>query len=259
MIFVKPAQSLLRKFGFELKTMAVPVYAEQRLVNSAAAMIDGYTMLSQTRVTSLADQVTYCNKNNIEGAFVECGVWKGGAVGLMAMASKASGRSNRVLHLFDSFTDICAPDPAIDGEKAIAEAGGRATYVPGQPTPLTGIYDNMGGHGTIESCKELIIDKVQYPSESLIFHKGWFQDTVAAASAAVGPIAILRLDGDWYESTKVCLEGLYDNVVSGGFVVIDDYLAYEGCRKAVDEFIEKRKLKVFLARVDTGCYFFVKQ
>ena len=71
-------------------------------------------------------------------------------------------------------------------------------------------------------------------------------------------IAILRLDGDWYASTMICLEYLYDRVVSGGFVIIDDYGCYDGCRKAVDEFRKARGIVAFLHHVDSDCRYWVK-
>ena len=74
--------------------------------------------------------------------------------------------------------------------------------------------------------------------------------------SAIGPIAILRLDADWYESTKCALENLYDNVVSGGYIVIDDYMYWEGCRKAVDEFLAKKDFNANLHKIDyKGVYF----
>jgi len=78
---------------------------------------------------------------------------------------------------------------------------------------------------------------------------------VPIESKRMGPIALLRLDGDWYESTKICLDGLYNHVVPGGVVVIDDYGHWEGCRRAVDEFIAGSKHPIFLNHIDyTGRY-----
>jgi hypothetical protein len=71
----------------------------------------------------------------------------------------------------------------------------------------------------------------------------------------VGEIAILRLDGDWYASTRVCLEHLYDKVVRGGFIIVDDYGCYEGCKKAVDEFMKTKSIQAYLNFIDdTGRY-----
>jgi O-methyltransferase len=254
----KIVKNLLWRLGFELKYYARPIYVDDRDIEHAKSIIDGYTMLSHACLTSLADQVGYCNSRKIPGAFVECGVWKGGAVALMAHISKIAGRDDRVLHLLDAFSDICAPDPKVDGNKALTETEKFGKYREGVPQSLDGIYASKGGHGTIQDCKNVILHKVGYPEANVNFHKGWFQDTAVEASKVIGPIALLRLDGDWYESTKICLEAFYDNVVAGGIIIIDDYLAYEGCRKAVDEFILSRNISVFLGRVDTVCYFFVK-
>ncbi|HXI69239.1 MAG TPA: TylF/MycF/NovP-related O-methyltransferase [Verrucomicrobiae bacterium] len=85
----------------------------------------------------------------------------------------------------------------------------------------------------------MLTKEIGYDPGFLHFLKGWFQETMPKDSSQISQIAILRLDGDWYDSTRVCLEFLYDKVVPGGFVIIDNYGAYEGCRKAVAEFRQK--------------------
>lgn len=251
-------KSLIWKLGFEVKLPAQPIYVDNASLERAKSIVQGHTMLSHTCMTSLADQVAYCNINNVPGAFVECGVWKGGAVALMAYINIVTGRDDRELHLLDAFSDICAPDPSVDGAKALAETEKFGRYKDGEIRSLDGIYNSKGGHGTIEDCINVIANKANYPENLIHFYPGWFQDTALPASKSIGKIALLRLDGDWYESTKVCLEAFYDSVVPGGIIVIDDYLAYEGCRKAVDEFLLSKGLHVFLGRVDTVCYFFIK-
>jgi len=209
----------------------------------------------------LYQQVRYCEKNNIGGSFVECGVWKGGAVGLMALANLREGKTRRDLHLFDAFQDICEPDAKIDGVKAsneVKEYTGKSGHDTGLLKPVTGFYDFLGGAGSIEENKTLLEHTIGYPSEHTHYHKGWFQETLPSKHEEVGSIAILRLDGDWYASTKVCLEYLYDKVVPGGFIIIDDYGAYEGCRKAVDEFMELNKITTFLSTVDNNVRYFIK-
>ena len=92
--------------------------------------------------------------------------------------------------------------------------------------------------------------------ENTMIKKGWFQNTLPEIKDKIGPIAILRLDSDWYESTKCCLDNLYDNVIQGGYIVIDDYGCWEGCKRAVDEFLEKRNMKINLIKIDnSGVYF----
>src|SRR5262249_61300972 len=79
--------------------------------------------------------------------------------------------------------------------------------------------------------------------------KGWFEETLPAFRSRLGPIAILRIDGDWYASVRCCLDNLFDQVVEGGLVIIDDYYAYEGCRLAVHEFFGERRLSYALESV----------
>ena len=221
------------------------------------------TMMAPVNLLTLFEQAVYCEKKGIEGAYVECGVWKGGAVGIMAKANLLYGTARRDLHLFDAFDDICAPDAEVDGERAVTDMAKSSVLknkedMKGQVEAVKGAYDSLGGHGTIDACKSLLEKKLQYPSENTHYHKGWFQDTVPADYLQIDKIAILRLDGDWYASIKICLDYLYDKVVPGGLIVIDDYGYYNGCTKAVDEFLESRNIKTFLSYATVGSRYFVK-
>jgi len=239
------------KLGFEFEDEA----------EACISIIQHNTMLSKRRLVTLYQQVAYCERNDISGAFVECGVWKGGATGMMALANLQTGKARRDLHLFDAFQEICEPDAAVDGERALREVQqftGRSGHDKGMLQPLTGIYDFLGGPGTLAENRQLLENTIGYPAEFLHYHVGWFQETLPADCEAVGPIAILRLDGDWYASTKICLEYFFDKVVNGGIVIIDDYGTYEGCKRAVDEFIKLKHIQVYLAPIDSDCRFFVK-
>lgn len=229
--------------------------------NKLIYKVRNYTMLPHVNLLTLYEHVKYCEKYNIEGDFVECGVWKGGAVGLMALANQMLSSKRRNLHLFDAFEEICAPNEEIDGEVAINEVKkilGNNALIEGELKPLKGIYDNLGGPGNISECKEIIEKIIGYPENYVSYHKGWFQDTVPVVAKKMGKIAILRLDGDWYESTKVCIENLFDKVVKNGFIIFDDYGLYEGCKKAVDEFLLKRKEKYFLNYSSWSCRYLQK-
>lgn len=222
-----------------------------------------YSMLSLVNILTLFEQAAYCEKMKIPGAFVECGVWKGGAVATMAKANLMYGTNRRQLHLFDAFDGICPPNAEIDGEKAIEDTikilgFADKNKMQGQLESIEGAYMNLGGHGTIDICKNLLEHEINYPSEFIHYHKGWFQDTLPINKEEIDAIAILRLDGDWYDSIKVCLDNLYDKVSKGGLVVIDDYGYYEGCTKAVDEFLAQRNIKTFLSYSQPGCRYFVK-
>lgn len=254
-------RSVAQKMGYEIRRVgrpaedADPYHPPDPLAVPVAAALETvrpYTMLSEARLTTLFRQVVHCDRMGIEGAFVECGTWKGGAVGMMALANKHSGAAPRHLHLFDAFDDICEPDPEVDGKRILDEVRATLGDVPvaGELKPMKGAYDSVGGAGSIEAARELLESKVGHDPGRVHFHKGWFQDTVPGAAAGIGPIALLRLDGDLYYSIKVCLEHLYDQVVPGGFVIIDDYSYYEGCTRAVDEFIAERKLDAYLHPAD---------
>jgi O-methyltransferase len=219
------------------------------------------TMLSKRRLVTLFQQIVYCEEHEILGSFVECGVWKGGAMGMMALANLRQGRQRRHLHLFDAFQDICEPDVAVDGERALREVSeftGNDDHSKGKLQSVSGIYDRFGGPGTLEENQQLLEKTIGYPKEFIHYHVGWFQNTIPADHQGIGSIAVLRLDGDWYASTKVCLEYLFEKVVRGGVVIIDDYGTYEGCRRAVDEYMKLKQIRAYLAPIDSDCRFFVK-
>jgi O-methyltransferase len=219
------------------------------------------TMLPYEPLVTLFEQVIYCEKNNIEGDFVECGTWKGGATGMMALATLKYGTSRRHLHLFDAFQEICQPDEEHDDKEIVEEVKKlvKKKQFEEDLKPLTGVYDQFGGPGTLSENKKLLEQVIGYPANYVHYHVGWFQDTVPADAADISRIAILRLDGDWYQSTKVCLDHLYDKVVKNGIVIIDDYGYNTGCKKAVDEFLAVKKTYPILNYVNNTCRYFIKQ
>lgn len=252
----------LNVFGFEIKRQpsskspeATPSSAFDREADEQIALVRAHTMLPYARLYSLYHQAVHCEQIRLPGSFVECGTWKGGAVGLMALANLTHGKARRQLHLFDSFAGIPEPDEAIDGAKAVWEARQAGGGAQGQLVPLKGFYEVAG---TLEANRHLLETIIGYDPDCLHYHQGWFQETLPRDVRQIGPIAILRLDGDWYASTKVCLDHLYDLVVSGGFVIIDDYGCYEGCQRAVDEFRERRGINAYLHRIDSQGVYWVK-
>lgn len=155
-------------------------------------------------------------ENNVPGDFVECGVYQGAQCAAMAMAIMDMRYGTRRVHLFDSFSGVPA---AGEHDKQWSEAG----HPVGQSAAtLDDVIQNMAEWG---------IDPTL-----LIYHEGPFDQTVA--SMMQSPIAILRLDGDLYESTKVCLEHLYPLVSPGGYVIFDDF-ALDGARKALMNYLSE--------------------
>lgn len=230
------------------EVLNIPVSVKEHVLSNS--------MLNEFRLINIITVSDYIISNNIAGDFIECGVWKGGSVALMAHFLKTKS-DIRNIHLFDCFDDICQPDLNIDGERAIREVGG-VENAKGELKPIKGLYDYKGGSGNEVNVKSLLVDKIGYSPDHVIIHKGWFQDTVPEAKNNIEQIALLRLDGDWYASTKVCLENLYEKVVIGGVIIVDDYGCYEGCKKAVDEFLFQNNIKPFLIKVDDECIYWIK-
>jgi O-methyltransferase len=194
-----------------------------------------YTFLYWPRMSKLYDISDLLEKAKTGGSYVECGVCNGGSAGVLAGVSK--GNPDRHVWLFDSWEGLPEPD-SIDVD---------LQDVPGE----TGMACGQEGR-----ARELLLQKLGLTERTVHFVRGWFDDTLPSLKAETGPIALLHLDCDWYKSVKFCLDQLYDQVIAGGYVVIDDYGHWHGCRMAVDEFIAQRQLQVELIKIDyTGVYF----
>lgn len=204
-----------------------------------------YTMLSYQRLSNAYELAKLVEKNNINGVFVECGVWKGGCAAIMGFVADRA-KSNRKIWLFDSFEGLPEPTEK-DGQKAREYALNRAS---GKLLTINKCV------GPLEDVKKIFFEILKINPENVKISKGWFQDTLPKMKEKIGSIAILRLDGDWYESTKCCLDNLYDCVIKNGYIIIDDYGHWEGARRALDEFFITKKIKPSLIKVDyTGIYF----
>jgi O-methyltransferase len=188
--------------------------------------VRAHTMCSPARLRSLYEGVKYIAGKHLEGDLVECGCARGGSAALMALSLRQIGE-RRKMWLLDTFEGLPAPT-ADDPDFEIA--GLFTGSCLGQLDEVRDLFKRL-----------VIADGVQ-------FVKGLFQDTLAATP--IERIAMLHIDGDWYESVKVCLEALYDKVVPGGVIQLDDYGYWKGARKAVDEFLAKREIDVPLERLD---------
>ncbi len=182
----------------------------------------------------------------VPGDFVELGVARGGSAALLGAAifeRTGGGEPRRRLWLFDSFEGL--PEPTAKDFGADHTTGDHVR-------PLS----RGACLGTLEDVTDYLLTTLRFPADRVVFVKGWFEQTVAANAARIGAIAVLRIDGDWYESTKTCLDGLYDRVSVGGAVIVDDYGSCYGAQRALDEFLAARKLAIDL-RFDGrgGCWF----
>jgi O-methyltransferase len=191
-------------------------------------------MCSNARLRGLYRALRYVVSHDIPGDVVECGSARGGSAALMALTLRRLG-ARRKLWLFDTFEGLPAPtsqDP--DFELADLFTG---TCV-----------------GTLGEVRALF-NRLNV-ADDVALVKGLFQETLPATPIA--RIAVLHIDGDWYESVKVCLDCLYDKVVAGGVIQLDDYGYWKGARKAVDEFLEQRGIQAPLQRLDYSGRYLVK-
>lgn len=202
--------------------------------------VSNFTMTSPARIVTLIRATEYVVKNNIEGDFVECGVWKGGSVGACMLTLSKLSENNRKIWLFDTFEGMNTPsevDYDINGKLA---------------SDRMNVEDKETSWIWAKAQLDLVKNNVYsfgYPIEKISFIKGLVEETLVKKEIPE-KISLLRLDTDWYESTKIELEVLYPRLVSGGVLIIDDYGHWNGCRKAVDEFFDSMEFSPFLNRID---------
>jgi O-methyltransferase len=188
-------------------------------------------MASLPRLKSLDALARTIDTEKMPGDIVECGTCNGGSAAILARVAAASPMRRHVW-LLDSFEGL-PPATENDGEFAAEYTGLCA--------------------GSPQRVRE-VMSRVGVPESTFTMVPGWFQDTLPTFQA--NPIALLHIDADWYDSVKIVLETLYDRVSPGGFVVLDDYGYWEGCRHAWHDFETARGLKVHLNDVDgIGAYF----
>lgn len=177
---------------------------------------------------------------HIEGAVVECGTWRGG---MIAGFADLLGNNKRY-YLFDSFEGL--PDVTEKDGKEALEYQNKTKL-----DPKFGFNNCTAEIGIAEEAMK----KSNCNDYHLI--KGWFDVTTPQYDKSQ-PISILHLDGDWYNSIAICLENLYDAVTPGGVIILDDYTEWEGCTRAVNDFLSKRDLPIAIRQFNNNISYFVK-
>lgn len=197
-------------------------------------------MTSPERVFAVLDAVRYVLKNGVAGGIVECGVWRGGTMMAVAHLLRMHNNFDRDLYLFDTFEGMPLPadvDADFRGRKAKSQFLVKKRSSDSSDwcyAPLSEVQANLESVGYLRSKVHYIVGKVE--------------DTVPAQAPET--ISILRLDTDWYESTKHELVHLYPRLVKGGVLIIDDYGHWQGARKAVDEYFALDEVPILLNRID---------
>lgn len=199
------------------------------------------TMTSVERMYALWSATRYVVDNGVAGDLVECGVWRGGSVMLMAMTLLQRGVEDRDLWLYDTFEGMTAPHA--DDVQAMS---GRAAadILREQPRSAGDPFWGISPRAEVEEN----LRRTSYPFERFRFVEGDVLTTMPAK--APDEIALLRLDTDWYASTQHELTHLYPRLMRGGVLIIDDYGYWRGARKATDEFLATLHPRPLLHRID---------
>ena len=222
---------------------------DRRIVEQCLA----YSVTGVARLLALIDGVRYVVAGGPDGAFAECGVWRGGSVLAMILTLQDEGVTDRDIHLYDTFEGMTAPtekdttalgDSALDIWRQAEDSGERAwAYLFDEA-----VFDEADVRRTVLGTG--------YPEERVHFVKGPVEETLPAA--APGPLALLRLDTDWYESTLHEMQHLYPLLAPGGILIVDDYGHWEGSRRAVDEYYAAHPPAPLLSRIDYSARIAVK-
>jgi hypothetical protein len=194
-----------------------------------------HTMIGVKRLSNLRKLAEDVIETGIPGDFIETGVWRGGACILMRAVLRAYAVTNRKVWVADSFQGVPPPDQG----QYPADAG--SDYHTYRELAITehDVRRNFEKYGLLD--------------EQVVFLKGWFKDTLPKAQ--IERLALLRLDGDLYESTIVALDSLYDRLSPGGYVIVDDYHVVPGCYQAISDFRTRRRIAAALSEIDgVGVY-----
>ena len=233
-------RDLIRRAGFDVvRHDAVPGDLAADIRETILA-VRPFTLTSVQRIAALCEACRYLSTRGVVGDVVECGVWRGGSMMAVARTLRHDGDAGRTLHLFDTFEGMPPPtehDVAPSGETAATLLGAADREVADSIWCVAGVDEvvrNMTSTG--------------YDPALVRYVKGKVEDTIPRA--APERIALLRLDTDWYESTRHELVHLFPRLVPGGILILDDYGHWEGAREAVDDYIREHRLKLYLQRID---------
>lgn len=225
---------LLNLIYDEYERKLKPFEYEQRLEGREWPLM-AHTMIGWKRLENLQACIEDILRRDVPGDLMETGVWRGGALIFMRAVLKAHDVRNRLVIGADSFRGLPSPD----AKRFPADAGDLTYTFKELAVPLEEVRVNFEKYGLLDS--------------QVCFLEGWFRETLP--SATVRQLALLRLDGDMYESTYVALESLYPKLSGGGYLIVDDYGAVPACRSAVEDFRKLHGITNQVIPIDwTGIY-----
>ena len=196
-----------------------------------------HTMIGRLRLENVAACLEQIRAAGVPGDLIECGVWRGGTTVFMRGFLKAHGIADRTVWVADSFAGL--PFPSLPQDQGLDLS---AAQCPMLAIPLETVRELFARYGLLD--------------EQVQFLKGWFKDTLRAAP--IRALALLRIDGDLYESTWDGLTALYPKLSAGGFVIIDDYHAVTACRQAVDDYRRRHGISAAPQSIDWAGIFWQK-
>ena len=248
-IFKKIINNIIKLSGYEivLAKKSDPIVSQNQEFIEIYNLCKPYTMTSRERMYSLYLSIKYIIKAGIPGDFVECGVWKGGNTMLISYILQNLGITNRKIYLYDTFEGMSKPTE-VDLKTSKKEGS-----VFNQWQKQNKDNYNTWCYAGIDEVKQNMF-KTGYPQENIKFIQGKVEDTIP--NNLPNQIALLRLDTDWYESTKHELIHMFPILLVNGVLIIDDYGAWKGAKKAVDEYFYNKN--ILFNRIDDTGYIAIK-
>jgi O-methyltransferase len=221
------------RLGFVLGTPVPPEYDEE--LRATIKRVRRHTMTTAPRIAALCDGVEHVVAEGVEGALVECGVWRGGSVMAMALTLLRLDAADRDLYLFDTFAGMPKPGSLDESSPYDGYSIHRRWR--------WGRWNHVSAEGV-----RAAVEGTGYPPERIHLVPGLVEETLPRH--APDAVALMRVDTDWYASTRHELEHLYPRLSVGGVLIVDDYGHYAGARRAVEDYFGEHGPRPLLARID---------
>ncbi len=234
--FLYPLDKLLRKRNFSLNKL-IYVSKEERM-EGLDWPANAKTMIGYKRMSNIEECIRIINEEEIEGDLIETGVWRGGAVMFMKAVLNELNIKDKKVWVADSFQGLPKPKKKFALDK----------------------LSNLHKQRILKVCRKDVEDNFRLYDlldEQVEFLEGWFDRTLP--NAPIEKLSLLRLDGDLYESTTIALESLYPKLSIGGFIIIDDFNAFQFCKKAVLDYRQANKINEDIIEIDKEAVFWRKE